>query len=87
MATAEPQRTAYEDHPLRLRLLFAIPVLGWMIRDAFENGVAARRWFVFNCVALFSAAVAVIGYPVVIVTALIAVAVIFALLILMTAGQ
>lgn len=85
--TQEDRRDAYEDRPLGQRILFAVPVIGWLIRDAVENGTSGRRWFAFNCVALYGAAVAVIGYPVVIATALIAVAAMFVILILMTAGQ
>ena len=58
MALAEPPRGA---SPL-LRLVLAIPVLGWMLRDALYGRRDAAAWGAATAVMLFILALTVWGY-------------------------
>lgn len=68
--------------PFGLRLLYAVPLLGWMLRDAAEGGEAALLWFIFNCVALLGLAIVIFGYPALIIAALAATAGMLTMLVL-----
>jgi hypothetical protein len=69
-----------------LRVLYAVPILGWMLRDAVEGESDAPVWAVMNVVGLVALAVIVWGYPALIVAALIATALILGTIVIGTAG-
>ena len=66
------------------KTIYNIPVLGWLLRDAVNGGPTALLWFIFNMVASWLVAIFYIGYPAIIIPALIAVPVMFVLLFLIT---
>ncbi len=84
--TAQQADKRSAARPLVLRLLFAIPLLGWMLREAAEGGGNAKALFAVNCVLIWILAIAVFGYPAIILPALFFVLVIFCLLITITRG-
>ncbi len=67
-----------------LRLFFLVPVLGWLLKDAVNGRASAKAFFAVNCVLLLAAAVAVFGYPVLIVACLALVPVVFVSLFVLT---
>ncbi|MEQ9608395.1 MAG: hypothetical protein RLN99_12090 [Kiloniellaceae bacterium] len=67
-----------------LAALYAVPLAGWLLKDAVEGSGSAKAFFAFNGFLLLAAAIAVFGYPVLIVAALTAVPVIFAGLFVLT---
>ena len=64
-----------------LRILYAIPVLGWLLRDAAEGGDKALIFFLLNLAMMWLLSALFFGYPGIIIPALIAVPVMFAILI------
>jgi hypothetical protein len=46
-----------------LRLAYAIPLFGWLLRDAVQGPPSARAWFVANLAMVWFLAVVFIGYP------------------------
>ena len=85
-APARPQRSPARKAlgAVVLRAFFLVPVLGWLLKDAVNGRESARIFFAVNCVLLLAAAVAVFGYPVLIVAALAMVPVVFASLFVLT---
>lgn len=67
-----------------LGALYAVPVAGWLLKDAVEGRPSAKAFFALNAFLLLAAAIAVFGYPVLIVAALAAVPVVFAGLFVLT---
>jgi hypothetical protein len=67
-----------------LGVLYAVPLAGWLLKDAVEGSGSAKAFFAFNGFLVLAAAIAVFGYPVLIVAALIMVPVIFAGLFVLT---
>jgi hypothetical protein len=67
-----------------LKALYAVPVLGWLLKDAVNGRASAKAFFALNCALLLAAAVAVFGYPVLIVAALALVPVVFVSLFVLT---
>ena len=79
-------RTAQEGlHPL-FRILFAVPLLGWLLRDALLGHDDAKIYFIVNCLVLWVLAIVLFGYPAAIIPALAAVPVVFVILIAITRG-
>jgi hypothetical protein len=70
-----------------LRLIYRIPLIGWMIRDAAEGREDAKIWFLLNILMIWGMAIGFIGYPALIVPLLALVPVIFLGIIAITAGQ
>lgn len=68
------------------RMVFAIPVFGWMLKEAARGNGNTKALFVVNMVLAWLLAILTFGYPAIIVPALVAVPVVFLLLILITAG-
>lgn len=62
-------------------VIYNIPVFGWMLREAAQGTVTAKLLFVLNCVLIWVLAIAVFGFPAIIIPALAAVAAMFAVLI------
>lgn len=46
-----------------LRLAYAVPVLGWFLRDAVEGPASSRGWFIANLAMVWFLAVYFLGYP------------------------
>lgn len=57
---------------IAVRAFYHVPVIGWMTKDAVHGGPDAKYYFLANIVLMFAALVYLIGYPFVIVTALVA---------------
>ena len=55
------------------RLVFHVPILGWMLKEAVHGPVTAKLLFVANMVLLWLLAIYVFGYPAIIIPALAAV--------------
>jgi len=64
-----------------LRVLYAIPVLGWLLRDAAEGSDDAPIFFLVNLAMMWLLSALFFGYPGIIIPALVAVPVVFAVLI------
>jgi hypothetical protein len=83
---AAGEETRASGRPLVLRLAYAFPVFGWMLREAAEGPAVAKTLFVVNCLLIWILAIAIFGYPAIILPALAMVPVIFTVLILITKG-
>lgn len=70
-----------------LKLFYAIPIIGWIARDLMTGGVSAFTFFLINCALLWIGAIALFGYPAIILPALCIVPLMFVLLILLTRGR
>ncbi|WP_246318813.1 hypothetical protein [Peteryoungia desertarenae] len=68
------------------QLMYRVPLLGWMLREAVLGPVTAKVLFVVNLLLLWALAIVVFGYPAIILPALAAVPVMFALLVLIMKG-
>lgn len=68
------------------RLIFGIPVIGWILREAAEGHANTKTLFLVNCVMLWLLAILVFGYPAIIIPALCLVPTMFVILILITIG-
>lgn len=73
--------------PLWLRVIFTIPLLGWMLRDAMHGSPDAGKWFAFNLVAIAGFAIALIGYPALIFMGLSGTAFMLVMLVLLTRAR
>lgn len=69
-----------------MKLVYHIPLFGWMLKEAASGSPAAQVLFLVNMAALWLLAVLIFGYPAIIIPALVAVPTIFVLLILITKG-
>lgn len=69
------------------RMVFAIPVLGWMLREAAHGSGNTKALFLVNMVLAWLLAIAYFGYPAIIIPALAAVPTMFVVLILITMGK
>jgi len=70
---------------MMLRVLFSVPLIGWMIRDAVRGSDESRAWFLANIALLWIWSGVLFGYPGVIIPALAAAGVMLATLVAMTA--
>lgn len=68
------------------RVLYNVPVFGWMLKEAVSGPVATKLLFIFNLVLLWLLAIFWFGYPAIILPALVAVPTVFVVLILITMG-
>lgn len=68
-------------------LISRIPFLGWMVNDALNGRADAKYWFAFNVVALVVILTWLIGYPFVIIMALIGTFTMLTLIVMLTAGD
>jgi hypothetical protein len=72
---------------LLLRMLFHVPLFGWLLKDAVLGRPSAAVWFIFNLAAIWILAILFFGYPAIIIPALAAVAIVFVALIIITWGD
>lgn len=69
------------------KVVFAIPVFGWLLRSAYNGGGAEKVMFVVNMALLWILAIWFFGYPAIIIPALVAAAAYLALLVAFTSGD
>lgn len=69
------------------RVVYAIPLLGWLIRDAAEGGETAFAFFLVNIALFWLLAALLFGFPGIIIPALVAVPTVFVILIMLTRGD
>ncbi|MEC9432604.1 MAG: hypothetical protein VYD87_06840 [Pseudomonadota bacterium] len=70
-----------------LNLIYRIPLIGWMIRDAMEGDENAPLWFVGNLLMLWVLAALIFGIQGVAMLALIATPIVFGLILTVTLGK
>ena len=68
-----------------LRVLFSIPLIGWLIRDAIRGTDESRAWFLVNIALLWIWSGVLFGYPGVIIPALAAAGMMLVTLVAITA--
>jgi hypothetical protein len=68
------------------RMIYHVPVFGWMLKEAVRGPTTAKALFIVNLLLLWLLAIVTFGYPAIILPALTAVPVMFVLLILITKG-
>jgi hypothetical protein len=68
------------------RALYAVPVIGWILKDVVHGDRANVWWFVVALVSLWIMAILTFGYPAFMLPVLAAVPTAFVLLILITRG-
>ena len=83
-AARRPLRQGLTD--TGLRVAYAIPLFGWLLRDAVEGDASARGFFALNMAAVWGIAVGFVGIELVFVTALMLTPVVFVTFIAMTRG-
>jgi len=71
---------------LGIRLVYAVPVVGWMAREAAEGGAEDKFYFLLTLVLGAILAVAFFGYPVLIALALSATVLAFVFILMATLG-
>lgn len=69
-----------------LKVLYHVPLFGWMLREAAGGSETAKVLFLVNCALLWLLAAIFFGYPGIIIPALVAVPTIFTILIMITKG-
>ncbi len=68
------------------KMIYHVPVFGWMLREAAQGSQTAKVLFILNCALAWILAIATFGYPALILPALAMVFVIFVALITITRG-
>ncbi|HEV7308125.1 hypothetical protein [Ensifer sp.] len=68
------------------RLVYHVPLFGWMLKEAVQGSQTAKVLFLVNCALIWLLAIVAFGYPAIIIPALTLVPVIFVLLVLITMG-
>lgn len=68
------------------RLIYGIPVIGWILREAAEGPASTKALFLVNWVMLWLLAILVFGYPAIIIPALGLVLTMFVVIIVNTRG-
>ena len=68
-------------------VVFAVPVIGWMLKSAWYGDMAEKLFFLANVLALWAFAIYVFGYPALIVPLLVLVAVYLVGMVVLTAGD
>lgn len=68
------------------RMLYNVPVFGWMLKEAVAGPATTKVLFIVNLVLLWLLAIFCFGYPAIIIPALVAVPAVFVVLILITMG-
>ncbi|MCY1381291.1 hypothetical protein D9M69_691810 [compost metagenome] len=68
------------------KMLYHVPVFGWMLKEAARGSGTAKVLFLINCMPIWLLAIIAFGYPAIIIPALALVPTVFVLLILITTG-
>lgn len=69
------------------RVIYRIPVFGWLLRDAVEGDALSKAFFAFNMLVIWALAIAFFGYPAVILPALAATVAIIGGIVILTFGK
>lgn len=69
------------------KIVFAIPVFGWLLKSAYYGGGREKVMFVVNMALLWALAIWFFGYPAIIIPALVAAAAYLAVLVIFTSGD
>lgn len=72
--------------PLYERAIYAVPVLGWMLKDVVHGDRDNIYWFILALASLWVMAIMAFGYPAVILPVLAVVPIVFCVLIVITRG-
>ncbi len=67
-------------------MIYRVPLLGWMLKEAVHGPTTAKVLFVVNLLLVWILAIVTFGYPAIIIPALAAVPMMFVTLILITKG-
>ena len=68
------------------RMIYHVPVFGWMLKEAITGPVTAKVLFIVNLLLVWLLAIITFGYPAIIIPALAAVPTMFVILIMITKG-
>ncbi len=68
------------------RMIYHVPVFGWMLKEAVSGPTTAKILFVVNLLLVWLLAILAFGYPAIIIPALAAVPTVFVILLLITKG-
>lgn len=68
------------------RMIYNVPVFGWMLKEAITGPTTAKVLFVVNLLLVWLLAILAFGYPAIIIPALAAVPTMFVILIMITKG-
>ncbi|GEO86889.1 MULTISPECIES: hypothetical protein [Alphaproteobacteria] len=68
------------------RMVYHVPVFGWMLKEAVSGPITAKVLFILNLLLVWLLAILTFGYPAIIIPALAAVPSMFVILILITKG-
>jgi len=72
--------------PLYERAIYAVPVVGWVLKDVAHGDPANKWWLLFILASVWVMAIMTFGYPAVILPALAAVPTMFVILLIITRG-
>ena len=59
-----------DEDPFFFKVLYHVPLLGWLFKDAVHGRSDAKYYFCANVIGGWAMAIAVFGYPAIIVPAL-----------------
>ena len=59
-----------EEDPFFFKLLYHVPILGWLFKDAVHGQDDAKYYFCANVLGGWALAIGIFGYPAVIIPAL-----------------
>lgn len=68
------------------RMIYHVPVFGWMLKEAVSGPTTAKVLFILNLLLIWLLAIVTFGYPAIILPALTAVPTMFVILIMITKG-
>lgn len=68
------------------RAVFAVPVLGWMLRDVAEGGESAMLWFAASVIGVLALVTLVFGLPGLVMAMLPMAAVVLSLILIVAGG-
>jgi len=75
-----------KDEAMIARMIYHVPVFGWMLKEAVSGPTTAKILFVVNLLLVWLLAILAFGYPAIIIPALAAVPTVFVILLLITKG-
>ncbi|MGX5668775.1 hypothetical protein G6N76_21545 [Rhizobium daejeonense] len=68
------------------KMIYHVPVFGWMLKEAVTGPTTAKVLFIINLLLVWLLAIITFGYPAIIIPALAAVPTMFVILILIMKG-
>ena len=72
---------------LSVRAFYRVPLIGWLTKDAVQGAPDAKYYFVMNIGIAYAALLYLVGYPLLIVTALTAAALMLSGIVILTASD